>query len=112
MEIIDLELKTRGQTSNHIWKQERSIRLTASHFDEICRMMKTISSKNKITAMLYSSFSGNKYTKYGLCNEVFAKQQFEEESIILLYNVVVFLFMRKIVLLRQALMELLEKTVY
>ena len=35
--VVEIEAATRGQASNRRWFQERSLRITASHFGEICR---------------------------------------------------------------------------
>lgn len=39
--IEELEKKTRGQSQNPVWKQERKKRLTASNFGNICSMKET-----------------------------------------------------------------------
>ncbi|XP_050306168.1 uncharacterized protein LOC126743213 isoform X2 [Anthonomus grandis grandis] len=77
-EIKDLEISTRGQGGNPKWYQERSLRLTASNFGNICKMLEKTNCKNKVKAILYSKFRGNKHTKYGTEKEPFAIQQFEE----------------------------------
>lgn len=78
-EIKLIELNTRGQSGNPLWQQERSIRLTASHFGDICKMRKTTSCVNKVKNLLYSTFGGNANTKYGTEHEPFAIRQLEND---------------------------------
>lgn len=78
-EIKIVEFTTRGQSGNPLWQQERSIRLTASHFGDICKMRKTTSCANKVKNLLYSTFGGNANTKYGTEHEPFAIRQLEND---------------------------------
>ncbi|CAH1156021.1 unnamed protein product [Phaedon cochleariae] len=78
-EIKIIEQNTRGQSGNPLWQQERSIRLTASNFGDICKMRKTTSCANKVKNLLYSTFGGNINTKYGTEHEPFAIRQLEND---------------------------------
>ncbi|XP_050303674.1 uncharacterized protein LOC126741321 [Anthonomus grandis grandis] len=78
-EIHEIEINTRGQGGNPLWSQERSIRLTASNFGNICKMLPKTNCQNKVRQLLYSDFRGNEHTKYGIEKEPFAIKQFEEE---------------------------------
>lgn len=78
-EIAQLEENTRGQSSNHLWKEERYKRLTASSFGKICKMRKTTSCVSTVKSLLYSEFEGTKATKYGIEHEQFAIRQFEAD---------------------------------
>lgn len=79
VQIAELEIKTRGQSFNPHWHQERSMRLMASHFGEICKMRASTSCENKIKNLLYTTFKGNAATRYGADNEPLTRQQFEVE---------------------------------
>lgn len=77
-EIDQLEKATIGQSGNPIWIQERSYRITASHFGQICKMRPTTPCTNTVKNLLYSKFTGNQATRYGIANEVHAKQAIAE----------------------------------
>ena len=36
-EVVSIEVKTRSQAKSDLWVEERTKRLTASHFGEICK---------------------------------------------------------------------------
>lgn len=76
-EILMLERDTRGQSGNPLWKQERSLRLTASNFGTVCKLRKTTSRENVIKNMLYSKFMGSSATKHGIEKEPIAIKAFE-----------------------------------
>ncbi|KAB0803827.1 hypothetical protein PPYR_00797 [Photinus pyralis] len=78
-EIKDIEFRTRGQSSNTVWKQERSIRLTASNFGKICKMRSTTSCVSSVKLLLYSSFTSSKSTDYGITHEPVAKLSFAKQ---------------------------------
>jgi len=80
-EIKTLEKSTKNQSENELWKVERSIRLTASNFGNVCKLRTTTSRKNTIKSksILYNTFSGNSSTKYGIKNEPIARISFEKE---------------------------------
>lgn len=77
----DIELKTRGQSSNNTWLQERQKRLTASWFGKISNLRPTTSCKNTVKAILYPSFTGNKATRFGLEHEEITIEQFESVTV-------------------------------
>ncbi|CAG9765790.1 unnamed protein product [Ceutorhynchus assimilis] len=55
----DLGEKTRGQSSNPVWMKERSFRLTASHFGEVCKQRKSTNPFNLVLRILKSQFKGS-----------------------------------------------------
>lgn len=78
-EITHLERNTVGQSRNPLWKQERSLRLTASHFGRVCKLQAKTSCVNTVKEILYSTFTGNRATHYGLEHEPIAIKEFESE---------------------------------
>ncbi|GLV38062.1 hypothetical protein CBL_01743 [Carabus blaptoides fortunei] len=64
-----LEENTRSQFRSALWRKERLKSLTASTFRKICKMTKTTATANTVNSLLYSDFSGNKATQYGVRNE-------------------------------------------
>ncbi|CAG9761285.1 unnamed protein product [Ceutorhynchus assimilis] len=76
-EIEKLEKETRGQSGNPLWKQERSLRLTASNFGTVCKMRKTTSCENSVKNLLYSKFMGSSATRYGTEKEPLAIKAYE-----------------------------------
>ena len=62
----EIETKTRGQSDNEMWRNERRKRLTASKVGMIAKMRKNTKTKNKVEQLLYSRFKGNAATQYGL----------------------------------------------
>lgn len=81
LKIIDrkeIECSTREQSLNHLWYQERKIRLTASNFGEICKMRAYTSCKNKVHGLLYKIPIQTKEMTYGHETEGFARKQFEK----------------------------------
>ncbi|XP_044759747.1 uncharacterized protein LOC123317338 isoform X1 [Coccinella septempunctata] len=77
-EIEDLQNNTIGQADSPLWKEERRKRLTASNFGKICKMRTSTHCKNAVRALLYDTFTGNQYTKWGKDHEDTAIEQFEE----------------------------------
>ncbi|CAG9762672.1 unnamed protein product [Ceutorhynchus assimilis] len=76
-EIEKLERETRGLSGNSLWKQERSLRLTASNFGTVCKMRKTTSCENSVKNLLYSKFMGSSATRYGTEKEPLAIKAYE-----------------------------------
>ncbi|KAJ8964298.1 hypothetical protein NQ317_000094 [Molorchus minor] len=77
-EIIKVEQDTRGQSSNPLWHQERTFRITASNFGRICKLKTTTKPDVLVKNLLYNKFIGNSATKYGQEHELVAIQDFEE----------------------------------
>lgn len=72
----------KNQSESDLWKVERSIRLilyTASNFGKVCKLRETTSRGNTVKRILYSTFSGNSSTNYGIENEPIARISFEKE---------------------------------
>ena len=65
-EAIDIEIKTRGQGENDLWKEERRKRLTSSVVGGIIKMQKRTKCSKKVQTLLYSTFKGNDATRYGI----------------------------------------------
>lgn len=78
-ELKELEMKTRGQSNNPFWQQERMLRLTASNFGEVCKMRQKTSCVSKVKQLLYNTFKGSDSTRYGLEHESFAVREFENQ---------------------------------
>ncbi|KAH0807689.1 hypothetical protein GEV33_015102 [Tenebrio molitor] len=76
-QITAIEEETRSQSASQKWKQERHLRLTASNFGEICRMRSTTSCQNMVKRLLYCTFKGNRYTRWGTEHESLAIEEFE-----------------------------------
>lgn len=85
-EISQLEKATVGQCGNPVWIQERSVRITASHFGQICKMRPTTPCTNTVKNLLYTKFTGNQATRYGIANEPLAKQALSEHLSIQVEN--------------------------
>ena len=66
MEAEGLERRTRKQAESEEWKSERRKRLTASRMGGIAKMRKTTKRSNTVRDLLYSTFRGNKATRYGM----------------------------------------------
>lgn len=79
-EKIEIEVQTRGQSSNLIWKQKRSVRITASNFGKICKLRPKTPCVNTVKALLYSDFVGSAATRYGIEHEPIAKLAFESQN--------------------------------
>lgn len=54
-EIKELNTRTVEQWNYEEWKRERAKRLTASNFDKICKLRKSISRNICISSILYQS---------------------------------------------------------
>lgn len=75
---LEIEKKTRDQSQNQVWFNERNIRLTASKFGEVCKMRSTTSCKNKVHGLLYKPSVSCKSMAYGIEMEPFARTTFEK----------------------------------
>ena len=67
--IKEIEIKTQQQSFSSIWTEERRKRITSSNFGDVVR--RNVSSKVAplVKRLLYSNFSGNRYTRRGLQQE-------------------------------------------
>ena len=65
-EAIDIEIKTRGQGENDLWKEERRKRLTSSIVGGIIKMQKRTKCSKKVQTLLYSTFKGNDAIRYSI----------------------------------------------
>ena len=77
-EIHRLCTETIHQSTSNLWYTERRRRLTASYFGKICKMRPSTNPANTIKTLLYSTFSGNKYTDYGKDHEPTARKHFSK----------------------------------
>ncbi|XP_063913036.1 uncharacterized protein LOC135129717 [Zophobas morio] len=77
-EIAQLCAATIDQSTSNLWYTERRKRLTASYFGKICKMRPSTNPANTIKALLYSTFSGSKYTDYGKDHELTARKDFSK----------------------------------
>lgn len=75
---IDIECRTRGQSSTHEWKEERRKRLTASNFGRICKMRASTSCSSLVQSIRYPTFVGTTGTKWGLEHEHVALAELSE----------------------------------
>lgn len=78
-EINYIEKATIGQSNNMLWKAERSIRLTASRFGQICKLRMSTNRDNIAREIVFSNFTGNRYTDYGIEKERIAIEEFETQ---------------------------------
>jgi hypothetical protein len=78
-EIAQLEKLTVDQSSSQMWKSERSKRITASRFGKICKLKKTTNRNKVVHDMLFSTFIGNRCTRYGIEKEPIAIEEFREK---------------------------------
>ena len=76
-EAMDIEIKTRGQGENDLWKEERRKRLTSSIVGGIIKMQKRTKCSKKVQTLLYSTFKGNDATRYGLQMEDEARHRYK-----------------------------------
>jgi hypothetical protein len=69
-QIKNIEESTRTQRDSSAWYEQRSVRLTASNFGRVCNMRASTNRSNFVKELLVPNFSGNKFTKYGIDNEI------------------------------------------
>ncbi|XP_060846320.1 uncharacterized protein LOC132925982 [Rhopalosiphum padi] len=77
-QIKILEMRTRRQHQCEEWCIERKKRLTASIFGKVCKMRDKTSHAKTVNDILFGTFTGNAATRYGIANEVIAKEQLED----------------------------------
>ncbi|CAH1103088.1 unnamed protein product [Psylliodes chrysocephalus] len=56
-DICKIEVSTRGQTSNDLWKEHRSNMLTASNFGTVCKLRKTTDPKRLLIIYYFHLFT-------------------------------------------------------
>lgn len=71
-----IETRTRDQADGMQWLAERRKRLTTSKVGGIAKMRRTTKRSNKVKELLYSTFKGNKATRYGCAKEEETIQQY------------------------------------
>jgi len=72
-----VEINTRDQSNSEKWFYERKIRLTASHFGQICKMRANTSCKNTVYKILYAPSAQAKSLKCGREVEDIVRQKAE-----------------------------------
>ncbi|XP_050063336.1 uncharacterized protein LOC126552669, partial [Aphis gossypii] len=77
-QVKTLEIRTKRQNQCEEWYIERKKRLTASIFGKICKLREKTSRVKTVNDILFGTFTGNAATRYGIANEVVAKEQLEE----------------------------------
>ena len=65
-EAKDIAQDTVNQGQSDLWRKERKKRLTASMVGSIAKMRDTTKKSNKVKQLLYTTFNGNKATRYGI----------------------------------------------
>ena len=75
----DLEMKTRGQGNDELWRNERRKRLTASKVGSIAKMRQKTKRSKKVEEILYGKFKGNAATQYGLEMEETTKAEYTKQ---------------------------------
>ncbi|CAH1099315.1 unnamed protein product [Psylliodes chrysocephalus] len=76
-EVLEIEIKTRGQARNTCWRLYRIYILTASNFGTICKLKKTTDPKKTVHIILFSSITNSKATTWGKDHESHAKEAFK-----------------------------------
>ena len=71
-----IEQSTRSQSETVLWREERKKRMTASRVGGIAKMRKGTKKAKRVQEMLYSRFTGNAATRYGLAMEEEAMKQY------------------------------------
>ena len=69
LERSNIELATRGQSDNPQWYIERQKRLTSSSFGDVLKRRPKTPVVRLVRTLLYPSFKGNTYTRYGTMEE-------------------------------------------
>ena len=65
-----IERTTRSQASNSNWHDERRKRITSSNFGVVMKRRASTKVSPLVRQLIYKTFSGNKYTRYGLREEM------------------------------------------
>ena len=83
-ECKKLEEMTRDQAggsseSAQMWLGERRKRLTSSNFGSVMSTQPKTDTRKKVAAILYNTFQGNEYTRYGSGKEDEVRQKMAEE---------------------------------
>ncbi|GFR05061.1 yqaJ domain-containing protein [Trichonephila clavata] len=73
----DLEECTRGQWISERWREEKSVRLSSSFKEILCRRLS--SSANLVKRLLYGSRLTTKAMRYGLANEEIARKLYSSK---------------------------------
>lgn len=74
----EIDFNTRELNNSQLWYRERRIRLTASHFGQICIMRSNTSCKNTVYKILYACEARAKSLQYGRDMEAIAREEFEK----------------------------------
>ncbi|KAJ8921167.1 hypothetical protein NQ315_013639 [Exocentrus adspersus] len=77
-EIERISKLTAEQSNSPLWYEERKIRLTASNFGRIFKLLDKTDRNIIVNDLLHSNFTGNTFTKYGNDNEINAIKDFEK----------------------------------
>ena len=64
-EADGIEHNTQQQSDNSDWMKKRNKRITASQVGKLAKIKKTTKRGKKVEELLYSTFRGNKATRYG-----------------------------------------------
>lgn len=75
----ELEIATRGQSSNPRWHAERKMRLTASYFGKICRRMDCTPCAADVRTILGRPSFTSVGIRYGILNEPVALELYQKE---------------------------------
>ena len=75
-ECDSITAATLEQSASGLWRQERGIRLTSSWFGEIMSRRPTTPVAPIVKRILYPSFKGNMFTRYGLAAETSTRQEY------------------------------------
>ena len=66
---LDFVEENTGQRLNPLWMKERSVRLTASCFGQVCKMRPTTSTDNLVKNILYAKPSNTAPILHGIINQ-------------------------------------------
>jgi hypothetical protein len=77
-EIKFIEKSTTLQSEYELCYKERKIRLTASNFGKICKLLPSTFGANTVISISYKTFYANEHTRYGNECEPIAKAKFEQ----------------------------------
>ena len=79
-EIEQIENNTKDQSLNETWYSERRKRLTSSIFGDIMSRNSNNNSINLTQRLLYTKFTGNKFTRKGLNEEAITIKEYENQK--------------------------------